>query len=85
MSPRVRPPPEIARFYAAARASRVNPSLKNVPLAAVTPFAMPGDRERAALDAGCNGSIGKPINPGTFRSRIEELLKARTAGGETPP
>jgi two-component system cell cycle response regulator DivK len=40
---------------------------------------MVGDRERA-LEAGCNGYIEKPINPDTFKSQIENYLKARPAG-----
>jgi two-component system cell cycle response regulator DivK len=67
--------------YAVARALRQNPVLKDVPIVAVTSYAMVGDRERI-LAAGCNGYIEKPINPDTFRSEIEKYLKARPAGGE---
>ena len=70
--------------YAVARGLRQNPALKDVPIVAVTSYAMVGDRERA-LAAGCNGYIEKPINPDTFKSEIESYLKARTAGGGTQP
>jgi len=70
--------------YAVARELRRNPALKDVPIVAVTSYAMVGDRERT-LEAGCNAYIEKPINPDTFRSQIEEYLKARPAGGGTPP
>ncbi len=66
--------------YAVARELRKNPALKEVPIVAVTSYAMVGDRERT-LEAGCNGYIEKPINPDTFRSQIEKYLKARPAGG----
>jgi two-component system cell cycle response regulator DivK len=69
--------------YAVARALRQNPALKDVPIVAVTSYAMAGDRERT-LEAGCNGYIEKPINPDTFRSQIEAYLKTRPAGGGTP-
>jgi two-component system, cell cycle response regulator DivK len=68
--------------YAVARELRKNPALKDVPIVAVTSYAMVGDRERT-LEAGCSGYIEKPINPDTFRNEIEDYLKARPAGGGT--
>ncbi|MBN1424082.1 response regulator [Candidatus Fermentibacteria bacterium] len=70
--------------YAVARALRQNPTLKDVPIVAVTSHAMVGDRERT-LEAGCNGYIEKPIDPDTFRSQIEEHLKTRPTSGGTEP
>ena len=46
----------------------------NIPIVALTSYAMTGDREKA-LDAGCTGYIEKPINPEAFMSQIEEYLK----------
>jgi two-component system cell cycle response regulator DivK len=68
--------------YAVARELRQNPDLKDVPIVAVTSYAMVGDRERT-LEAGCSGYIEKPINPDTFRRQIEEYLKPRLAAGGT--
>ena len=68
--------------YAVARELRQNPALKDVPIVAVTSYAMVGDRERA-LEAGCNGYIEKPINPDTFGNEIEKYLKDKAAGGGT--
>lgn len=51
--------------YAVAQVLRDNPKLKDVPVIAVTSYAMVGDREQA-LAAGCTGYIEKPINPDTF-------------------
>ncbi len=45
----------------------------NVPIVALTSYAMVGDREKA-LKAGCTGYIEKPINPDTFLNDIEEFL-----------
>ena len=68
--------------YAVAHALRLNPSLKDVPVVAVTSYAMVGDRERA-LAAGCNGYIEKPINPDTFKNEIERYLKPKPLSGGT--
>lgn len=68
--------------YTVARALRQNPALKDVPVVAVTSYAMVGDRERA-LEAGCNGYIEKPINPDTFNSEIEKYLKPEAANEGT--
>ncbi len=61
--------------YAVARELRRNSALRDVPIIAVTSYAMVGDRERA-LEAGCVGYIEKPINPATFLSEIERYLPA---------
>jgi CheY-like chemotaxis protein len=59
--------------YAVARALRQTPGLQDVPIVAVTSYAMPGDREKA-LAAGCNGYIEKPIDPTTFVSEVRRFL-----------
>jgi CheY-like chemotaxis protein len=59
--------------YAVARALRSNPGLSDVPIIAVTSYAMVGDRERI-LAAGCTDYIEKPIDPDTFMSQIERHL-----------
>jgi two-component system, cell cycle response regulator DivK len=60
--------------YAVARELRNNPALTNIPIIAVTSYAMPGDREKS-IAAGCNGYIEKPINPDTFTAEIEYYLE----------
>ncbi|HAL17154.1 MAG TPA: response regulator [Anaerolineaceae bacterium] len=47
-----------------------------IPIVAVTSYAMAGDRERI-LAAGCIGYIEKPINPETFVMEIEQYLLPR--------
>lgn len=55
--------------YAVAATLRKKTGLKNVPIVAVTSYAMAGDRERI-LAAGCTGYIEKPINPDTFLNEV---------------
>ncbi len=44
-----------------------------IPIVALTSYAMVGDREKA-LAVGCTGYIEKPINPDTFLTEIEKYL-----------
>jgi two-component system cell cycle response regulator DivK len=69
--------------YAVARALRQHEALREIPIIAVTSYAMPGDREKA-LEAGCTGYIEKPINPDTFVAEMERALplpRPRAEGG----
>jgi len=52
---------------------RGNSATRNIPIVAITSYAMAGDREKA-LAAGCDGYLEKPINPETFVSDIERFL-----------
>jgi two-component system, cell cycle response regulator DivK len=61
--------------YAVARNLRLNPDLADVPIVAVTSYAMPGDREKA-MEAGCRGYIEKPIDPDTFEKQVEKYLSS---------
>jgi two-component system, cell cycle response regulator DivK len=61
--------------YAVARELRKNDALLNVPIIAVTSYAMAGDREHA-MAAGCTGYIEKPIDPDTFIPEIGQYLCA---------
>lgn len=58
--------------YAVARALREIPLLHDIPIIAVTSYAMLGDRDKA-LKAGCTGYIEKPIDPETFVSEMERI------------
>jgi len=59
--------------YAVARELRKTPECKDIPIVAVTSYAMPGDRDRA-LEAGCSDYIEKPINPETFHLEVARHL-----------
>ena len=59
--------------YAVAAELRKHDELQDVPIIAVTSYAMVGDRERI-LTAGATGYIEKPINPDTFVGEIIQYL-----------
>jgi two-component system, cell cycle response regulator DivK len=59
--------------YAVAEELKKNAAVANVPIVAVTSYAMVGDRERA-LAAGCVGYVEKPINPETFLDEIKQYF-----------
>ena len=62
--------------YSLSRELRENPALADVPIVAVTSYAMAGNRQQI-LAAGCTGCIEKPINPDTFVAEIERYLSNR--------
>ena len=64
--------------YAVARALKKDPALAPIPIVAVTSYAMVNDRE-AALAAGCQGYIEKPIDPESFVSTMEKYLRPAAA------
>ena len=65
--------------YEVARQLRQHPALQEVPIVAVTSYAMAGDRERI-LAARCTGYLEKPIDPDTFVKEIERFLRPPTHG-----
>lgn len=70
--------------YEVASALRANPALREVPIVALTSYAMTGDREKA-LASGCSGYIEKPIDPMTFAQDIENRLAAARAARRSEP
>jgi two-component system, cell cycle response regulator DivK len=70
--------------YIVARELRSDPALGNIPIIAVTSYAMMGDREKS-LAAGCNGYMEKPINPDTFVTEIERFLPPKQKGEQHDP
>ncbi|MGO9413931.1 MAG: response regulator [Syntrophobacteraceae bacterium] len=67
--------PEMDGYTVASR-FRSESAFADVPIIAVTSYAMVGDREKS-IDAGCTGYIEKPIDPDTF---IPELRKYLPSG-----
>lgn len=59
--------------YTVAVKLKENEQLKDIPIIAVTSYAMPGDKEKA-IASGAIGYIEKPINPDTFISEMESFL-----------
>jgi CheY-like chemotaxis protein len=58
------------------RMLKANARTADIPIIAVTSFAMAGDRERA-LAAGCDDHVAKPIDTRTLPQKVAEFL-ART-------
>jgi len=58
-----------------ARRLKEQPETRDIPIVAVTSYAMPKDREQT-LASGCDGYIEKPINPDEFVSQVERYLPA---------
>ena len=57
----------------ATRRIRKSKADSEIPIIALTSYAMSGDRERV-IKAGCTGYIEKPINPETFIVEIKKYL-----------
>ena len=65
--------------HAVARALRADPITRDLPIVAVTSYAMAGDREQI-LAAGCNGYLEKPIDPDTFVADVTGFLRQNRSG-----
>ncbi len=50
------------------------PDLKDIPIIAVTAYAMKGDKERV-LEAGCDAYVSKPIDTRTLPELVESFIK----------
>jgi two-component system cell cycle response regulator DivK len=59
--------------YEVASQLRTTPGCENIPIVAVTSYAMAGDRERA-ISQGFAGYIEKPIDTETFVTTIQRFL-----------
>lgn len=64
--------------YGVVRKLRENPRLSNLPVLAVTAYAMQGDRERI-LNSGFDGYLSKPVDAGLLIEEVKRLL-ARAGG-----
>jgi two-component system cell cycle response regulator DivK len=59
--------------YEATRRIKANPDTRNIPIIAVTSYALSGD-ETKALAAGCDGYVAKPFSPRRILAMVQELL-----------
>jgi len=64
--------------YELIRRLRRMPHLGETPAVALTGYAAPRDAE-AALDAGFDAHVAKPVDPSTLAEQVEQLLKRRAA------
>ena len=58
----------------ATKIIKEDPELKDIPIVALTSYAMQGDKEKA-LAAGCTGYITKPIDTRNFLETVSQYLK----------
>jgi two-component system cell cycle response regulator DivK len=59
--------------YEATRRIKGNPTLRAIPIIAVTSYALSGDDVKAK-DAGCDGYVTKPYSPRALLVKIREYL-----------
>ncbi|WP_319578037.1 response regulator [uncultured Methanospirillum sp.] len=69
--------------YEIAKIIRSSPDIQDIPIIAVTSYAMAGDRERI-LAAGATDYIEKPINPETFVDQIRVHFPQNQVNSEIP-
>jgi CheY-like chemotaxis protein len=66
----------------AVRQLKQDPAMQDIPVVAVTSYAMKGDREKAR-EAGCAGYVTKPIDKATLIEEIAtQLAKSRRSATE---
>lgn len=64
--------------YTATKIIKQDVATKDIPVVALTAYAMSGDAERAR-EAGCDGYITKPIDPDEFSKVVAGYLRGRGA------
>ena len=62
----------------ATRQIKANPKTKDIPIIAVSAFAMYDDRDKA-LAAGCAGYFSKPVDFHDLRIRMQSFLEKKAA------
>jgi CheY-like chemotaxis protein len=68
--------------YEATRRLRQDPALQHLPVIALTAQAMRGD-SAAAIDAGCDAYISKPINVASIAADIVRIVEQKRASRAT--
>ncbi|MEA2840529.1 MAG: two-component system, cell cycle response regulator DivK [Methylobacteriaceae bacterium] len=59
--------------YEATRRIKANPATRDIPVIAVTSYALSGD-EAKAMEVGCSGYIAKPFSPRKLLAKVREFL-----------
>ncbi|HYU17160.1 MAG TPA: response regulator [Chloroflexota bacterium] len=59
--------------YEATRQIKANPALREIPIIAVTSYALSGDDVKAR-EAGCDAYVTKPFSPRDLLAKIREYL-----------
>lgn len=65
--------------YDATRLIKAKPELRQIPIIAVTSYALSGD-DIKAREAGCDAYISKPFSPRELLAKIREFLPYRNGG-----
>src|SRR5215468_1050121 len=60
--------------YEATRRIKSNPGMKEIPIIAVTSYALSGDEGKARA-AGCNAYVTKPFSPRALLAKVREFLQ----------
>ncbi len=60
--------------YEATRRIKANPTLRAIPIIAVTSYALSGDDVKA-FEAGCDAYVTKPFSPRELLAKIREYLE----------
>jgi CheY-like chemotaxis protein len=63
----------------ATRRLKADPATHDIPVVAVTSYAMKGDETRA-LEAGCSGYVTKPIDKTLFLDTVARVLAGKQGG-----
>lgn len=63
----------------ATRHLKADPTTQDIPVVAVTSYAMKGDETRA-LEAGCSGYVTKPIDKTLFLETVAKVLAEKQRG-----
>lgn len=59
--------------YEATRRIKSDPTLRHIPIIAVTSYALSGDDVKAS-EAGCDAYLSKPVSPRALLAKIREYL-----------
>ena len=62
--------------YEVTRRIKADPKLRQIPIIAVTSYALSGD-DKKAFAAGCDGYVTKPYSPRLLLAKIREYLPAK--------
>ena len=60
--------------YEATRRIKASPALREIPIIAVTSYALSGDDVKA-FEAGCDAYVTKPFSPRALLAKIREYLR----------
>jgi len=62
--------------YEVTRRIKADPKLRQIPIIAVTSYALSGD-DKKAFAAGCDGYVTKPYSPRLLLAKIREYLPSK--------